>query len=52
LDSIGLAARVRGDLRLRKEAGVRGRLEKAVVGEETEAYSPSLKLKKIWVLEP
>jgi len=45
-DSIGSAAGVRGDPGLGKEAGVRGGLE------ETGANSPSLKSKKIHVLEP
>jgi hypothetical protein len=51
-DSIGLAAGVHGDPGLGKEAGVCRGLEKVVAGEETGANSPSLKSKKIWVLEP
>jgi hypothetical protein len=51
-DSIGLAAGVCGNPGLGKEAGVCGGLEKAVAREETGANSPSLKSKKIQVLEP
>jgi hypothetical protein len=47
-----LVAGVCGDLGLGKKAGVYGGLEKAVAGEETGANSPSLKSKKIQVLEP